>query len=170
MHVIGNGVETASPDWIMSSRTSEALATSLRKCWPRLMAELPDLRFMEQYDPAATKRLERNSDFAFVTDQVKECGLSIDAATLTGIRAPDEAGNSGALGALRDVLSKGAEIGWWIIYNGDAEREDLGTEDDDEEEEEEGDEGEGEDRKEVETEIPGGEAAVVVEIANAGMK
>lgn len=168
MHVIHNGVETASPDWIMSSRTSEALATSFRKCWPRLMTELPDLRFVEQYDPAATSRLVRKSDFAFVADQVKECGLSIDAATLTRIRAPEEAGDSGALGALRDVLSKGAEIGWWIVYNGDAEREDLGTEDEDEER----NEGEGEDkeRKEVEPEIPGGEAAVGVENANAGVK
>lgn len=150
----------------MSPLTSEALATSFRKLWPRIMAELPNLRFVEQYDPVATRRLERDADFAFVTDLVKEYGLSIDAATLTGIVAPGEAEASGALGALRDVLSKGSEIGWWIVYNGDADRDDLGNGDDGEEEEE--DEGEGEDTEETETKRTGGETAVVAEKAKAG--
>lgn len=136
MHVISNGLEAASPGWIMSSRTSEVLVTDFRKRWPRLMAELPELHFVEQYDPAATIRVETRSDFAFVADQVKECGLSIDAAMLTRIAAPKEAEDPGALGGLRDMLSKDAEIGWWIVYNGDTEREDLGSGDDEEEEEE----------------------------------
>lgn len=169
IHVITDGLETASPDWIMSSRTSDALATNFRKRWPRLMAELPDLRFVEQYDPAATIRLDHKSDFAFVADQVKECGLSVDAAT---IAAPEEGEDSGALGALRDVLSKGAEIGWWIVYNGDAEREDLGNGDDEEDEDEDEGEGEHKEMKETETKIVEGKgkAAVAVEKANAGMK
>lgn len=166
LHIIHNGLEAASPDWTMSPITSEALTTSFRKLWPRIMAELPNLRFVEQYDPVATRRVERNSDFAFVADQVKEYGLSIDAATLTDVAAPGEAEASGALGALRDVLSKGAEIGWWIVYNGDADRQDLGNGDGEEEEEEEG---EGEDtEKEAETKRTGGETAVVAETAKAG--
>ena len=158
MHVLKNGLEAASPDWIMSSATSEALTTNFRKRWPRLMAKLPNLRFFEQHDPVATARLERHSDFAFVADEVKELdGLSIDAAALTRIAAPEEGKDLGALEALRDILSKGAEIGWWIVYNGDTERDDLGSEDD----EEEGEEGEGEDKKEVETRRRGQEAAGV---------
>lgn len=168
MHVLQNGLETASPDWIMSSRTSETLATNFRKRWPRLMAELPNLCFMEQYDPAATVRSGHKFDFAFVADQVKECGLSIDAAALTRMGAPDEADDSGALGALRDNLSKGAEIGWWIVYNGDVEREDLGSGDDEAEKGE--DEGEDKEKKGVEMETTGKEAAVVVENAYAETK
>lgn len=151
MHVLNNCLEAASPDWIMSPRTSEALVTSFRKRWPRLMAKLPDLRFMEQYDSAATQPSNHASDFAFVADQVKECGLSIDATTLTCIAAPKETEDAGALGALRDILSKDAVVGWWIVYNGDAEREDLGSGDDEEEEEgeeEEEEDGEGEEDKE----------------------
>ncbi|MCJ1429836.1 hypothetical protein MMC29_007751, partial [Sticta canariensis] len=143
MHVIHNGLEAASPDWIMSPRTSEALVTHFRKRWPHLMAKLPDLRFMEQYDSAATQPSHHESDFAFVADQVKECGLSIDATTLTRLAAPKETEDAGALGALRDVLSKDAVVGWWIVYNGDAEREDLGSGDDEEEEEEKEEEEEG---------------------------
>lgn len=157
MHVLKNGLEAATPDWIMSSATSEALTTNFRKRWPRLMAKLPNLRFFEQHDPVATARLERHSDFAFVADEVKEYdGLSIDAATLTRIAAPEEGKDLGAFEALRDILSKGAEIGWWIVYNGDTERDDLGSGDDEEEKE-----GEEEDKKEVETKRRGQEPAVV---------
>lgn len=149
MHVINNSLDAASPDWIMSPRTSEALVTHFRKRWPRLMAKLPDLRFMEQFDSAATQPSDHQSDFAFVADQVKECGLSIDATTLTRIAAPKETEDAGALGALRDVLSKDAVVGWWIVYNGDAEREDLGSgHDEEEEEEEEEGAGEGDEDKE----------------------
>ncbi|MCJ1461760.1 hypothetical protein MMC07_000359 [Pseudocyphellaria aurata] len=166
MHVISNGLEAASPGWIMSSRTSEVLVTDFRKRWPRLMAELPELHFVEQYDPVANVRAETQSDFAFVADQVKECGLSVDAAMLTRIAAPKKTEDSGALAGLRDVLAKEAEIGWWIVYNGDAEREDLGSGDDEEEEvyevyeEDMEEEGEDNEKSEVRTGTIGRKAGI----------
>lgn len=141
MHVINNSLEAASPDWIMSPRTSDALLTHFRTRWPRLMAQLPDLRFMEQYDPATTQPSDHRSDFAFVADRVQECGLSVDATTLTRLAQDTE--DAGALGALRDELAKDATVGWWVVFNGDVEREDMGDEEEGgagggEEEEEEG--------------------------------
>lgn len=112
----------------MSATTSEALRANFRKLWPGVMEQLPNLQFVEQYDPSLDLDLDIASDFAFVADQVRDCGLSVDAATVSALL--EEGGNEGALGTLRNHLAKGAKIGWWVVYNGDAERLDVGKDDD----------------------------------------
>lgn len=138
-HVLDNGLEAASPDWTMSTRTSEALKANFRLLWPNIMDDLPSLSFLEQYDPTAKLNLDRTGDFAFVVDRAKQCGLTVDFDTLEEIGLQTKGQVPGALGALRDHLVIGSEIRWWVVYHGKEEKNNVAGANEDEIDEEEQD-------------------------------
>ncbi|KAA6415131.1 MAG: hypothetical protein FRX48_01883 [Lasallia pustulata] len=135
IHIILNNIDDAAAEWISSPTTSSALLESLRTLHPDLMAALPNLRFIEQYDPADTSPAATSQPYAFVADKIERCELSVDVSEVMGEGVnPDE---WGALVELRDQLAKGEKVGWYVVYNGDEERWAPKEEEDEEEEVEE---------------------------------
>ena len=120
IHIILNNVEEAAPEWLMSLSTTTALIANFRTIYSNLMPSLPNLRFVEQYNPADTSATATSQPFAFVTDRVERSELSIDVGEVMA----QGVGAAGwdALADLRDQLAPGEKIGWFVVYNGDEER------------------------------------------------
>ena len=120
IHIILNNVEEAAPEWLMSPSTTAALMANFRTIYPNLMPALPNLRFVEQYNPTDTSATATSQPFAFVTDKVEKSELSIDVNDVMA----QGVGAAGwdALADLRDQLAPGEKIGWFAVYNGDEER------------------------------------------------
>lgn len=85
------------------------------------MKGLPNLRFVEQYDPADVSSRALSQPYAFVADKVEICQLSLDIGEIIGQGVAAE--GWGALLELRDQLAPGEKVGWWVVYNGDEQRE-----------------------------------------------
>ncbi|MCJ1257037.1 hypothetical protein MMC24_004862 [Lignoscripta atroalba] len=120
IHIILNNVEDAAAEYIMSPTTSAALMNNLRDLYPELMTALPNLRFIEQYDPEDTSDSAVSQPFAFVADKIESCKLSLDVGEVIGKGVGAE--GWGALVELRDHLAAGEKVGWWVVYNGDEQR------------------------------------------------
>ncbi|MCJ1483000.1 hypothetical protein MMC06_003166 [Schaereria dolodes] len=120
IHIILNNVDDAAAEYVMSPTTSEALISTFRNLHPELMAALPNLRLMEQYDPEDTSDNAVSQPWAFVADKVEECKLSLDVGEVMGRGVGAE--SWGALVELRDQLAAGEKVGWWVVYNGDEQR------------------------------------------------
>lgn len=135
IHIILNNIDDAAAEWISSSTTSSALLESLRTLHPDLLSALPNLQFIEQYDPTDTSPAATSQPYAFVADKVEKCELSVDVSEVMGKGV--NADGWGALVELRDQLAKGEKVGWYVVYNGDEERWAPKEEEDEEEEVEE---------------------------------
>lgn len=120
IHIILNNIDDAAAEWISSRTTSSALLESLRTLHPEPMSALPNLQFVEQYDPADTSPAATSQPYAFVADKVEKCELSVDVSEVMGKGV--NADGWGALVELRDQLAKGEKVGWYVVYNGDEER------------------------------------------------
>ena len=123
-HVILNNVDEAAPDYIMQHSTPNALRESFTKMWPDIMKSIPKLDFLEQYNPEDHKQSYVCQPYAFVADKVIEAELNIN------IREAQERGPSispAAWDAFVDLkeklMGKEGEIGWFVVYNGNAARE-----------------------------------------------
>jgi len=99
------------------------------------MINLPNLRFIEQYNPL--DETVSSQPFAFVCDVVHEVNLSADVGAITnrGISEKQWA----AMAELRDALHSSADMGWHVVVCGDEERAVEDDEDDDEEDSEDED-------------------------------
>ena len=124
-HVILNNVDEAAPDYIMQYSTPDALRESFMEKWPEIMKNIPRLHFLEQYNPEDHKQSYICQPYAFVADRVIEAELNIN------IREAQEKGPSispAAWDAFVDLKEKLAgkdeEIGWFVVYNGNTDRED----------------------------------------------
>ena len=121
IHIILNNLDDAAPEYIVSPETSASLAQNFRELYPDIMSSLPDLRFVEQYDPDDTSN-GALQPFAYVADKVELCRLSVDIGEIMGQGVNAE--GWGALIELRDQLAPGEKVGWWVVYNGDELRSD----------------------------------------------
>lgn len=120
IHIILQNLDDAAAEWISSPLTSSTLLTSFRTLHPTIMAHLPHLQFIEQYDPHDESPRATSQPYAFVADRVEECGLSRDVGEVMGRGVGAE--GWAALVELRDQLAKGEKVGWWVVYCGDEER------------------------------------------------
>ena len=118
--VILQNIDDASPEYIMSPASSTAIITQLQTQFPTIMAALPHLRFIEQYDPADTSFSAQSQPYAYVTDKVAEHELSITIEDTMAQGLPPASWE--AMAELRDNIAPGANIGWFVVYNGDPER------------------------------------------------
>lgn len=98
------------------------------------MARLPELQFIEQYDPEDLySETAVSQPYAYVADKVITIpgragtsnhnmtgGLSVDFEEV--VRAHQQGSSATAIMELRDKLAPGEKVGWWIVYNGDPER------------------------------------------------
>jgi hypothetical protein len=144
--IVLHNVDDAAPEYIQQARTSRALLSTFRDSFPEIMKNLPNLRFIEQYDPEDESATAVSQPHAFVADKVVECGLSANVDNIMSEGAGLNAQGWEAMAELRDALAPNSKIGWWVVYNGDPERayphdeEDEGEEGELEEIEEEKDE------------------------------
>jgi hypothetical protein len=125
IHVIMGQLDDAAPDWVMGPATTAALKASFAEQHPQLMAHLLDhLRFVEQYDPVAPTPLKAQP-YVFVCDLVHEVDLSVRVDDVRGKGVPQDRWD--AMTELRDQLSPGVELGWYIVVCGDTERPSPGA-------------------------------------------
>lgn len=122
--VILQNIEEASPEYTMTPASSSAIISQLRTQYPTVMANLPHLRLIEQYDPADTSSSAQSQPYAYVTDKVTVHDLSIIVEDTISQGLPPASWE--AMAELRDNIAPGANIGWFVVYNGDPERAEGG--------------------------------------------
>ena len=82
------------------------------------MKKLPQLRFLEQYDPEDLTTAAQ--PHAYVCDQVHKVQLGVDVDDVRGKGVDNDAW--AALVELRDQLAPAEKVAWFIVVNGDEER------------------------------------------------
>lgn len=112
----------------MAPATTAELTRNFQKMYPEQMAHLPNLRFIEQYDPEDIT--VKDQPYAYVCDQVHEIKLGADIDEVRGQGVKNEAWS--ALVELRDKIATGQKVGWFVVVNGDVERWAPPLEDDEE--------------------------------------
>lgn len=143
VYIVLHNLEEATAEYLQQPLTSQLMLDSLKETNSDVMAQLPDLQFIEQYDPEDTTSVEAVSKpHAFVAAKVMTLGepgepganLSWNTEELDreGAGLSDEGNN--ALATLRDRLAPGEKLGWWLVYNGDPAREYPRSDDEEEEE------------------------------------
>ena len=125
-HVIYNNIDDAAPEYIVSPKTSTALIDSFNVLYPDTMDSLPELHFVEQYDPSDTSEKATSQPFAFVADRVEECKLSINVNS--AIRQGGSVKETrSALVDLKERLAPNEQLDWYVVHNGDEMRSDAST-------------------------------------------
>ncbi|KAL9634375.1 MAG: hypothetical protein Q9164_004126 [Protoblastenia rupestris] len=124
IHVILHNVEDAAPDYTMSSSSNRAMIASLRRLHPKLLVDLPDLQMVEEYDPSNESAFSSVQEYAYLADKVVKHSTGIDVKEVQDSGIP--AAQWGAMADLREEVSKGEKLGWYVVFNGDPERGDRG--------------------------------------------
>ena len=119
-HVIYNNIDDAAPEYIISPKTSAALLESFHELYPDVMKQLPELHFVEQYDPEDQSHRATSQPYAFVADKVRECRLSLNVSTTMGQGVSKETWE--AIVDLKDRLAPEEHIQWFMVHNGDESR------------------------------------------------
>lgn len=139
VYIVLNNLEEAAAEYIQQPLTTELLTESFKKTQADLMPRLPELHFIEQYDPQDESSNTVSQDYAYVSAKV----VTIPDGAGAGLEDVVEKGSglsadaTEALEALRDRLAPGEKIGWFMVYNGDPDRWYPPSEDEDEYEDEE---------------------------------
>lgn len=81
---------------------------------------LPQLRFIEQYDPLDESVESKSQPYAYVADRVHEVKLGADVNEITGRGIKPDAWD--AIVELRDKLAPGETLSWFVVVCGDIER------------------------------------------------
>lgn len=118
IHTILQNLDDMAPEWIMAPATQACLHANFQEQWPDIVARLPGLRFIEQYDP--DDLTVKDQPYAYVCDQVHDIKLGIDLDEVRGDGVPDE--QLAAITELRDKVTPDAKLGWFVVVNGDVER------------------------------------------------
>ena len=141
VYIVLHNLEEAAAEYIQQPLTTELITESFHKTQADLVNRLPQLSFIEQYDPADETSGTVSQDHAYVSTRVLEmpedgsggggAGENIDCVEQGSGLTDDQ---MAALEELRDRLAPGEKIGWYLVYNGDPERwypdseEDYGSE------------------------------------------
>ncbi|KAF2218462.1 hypothetical protein BDZ85DRAFT_93303 [Elsinoe ampelina] len=133
IHVILQNLEDVAAEWLVAPNTTESLLENFTELYPQLMEHLPNLRFVEQYDPNDFGPNAGSQPYAYIADVCHEIKLGIDVDEVRGKGVSNE--QWAALLELRDKLAHEEKVGWFIVVCGDEER--LAPEVEEEEEEEE---------------------------------
>ena len=121
--IILNNLSEASADNLMSASTPPLILSALNTKYPSLLNNLPNLAFIEQYNPDDLRTGAQ--PFAYVADKVIRADLAINVTECMGnqslgVKTWD------AMADLRDELAPDEKVGWYSVYNGDTERTDIG--------------------------------------------
>ncbi|KAL4895799.1 hypothetical protein BDV59DRAFT_144439 [Aspergillus ambiguus] len=142
VYIVLNNLEEATAEYLQQPVTHELMLNSLKKNEPGIVSRLPDLRFIEQYDPEdTTSDTAVSKPFAYVAGKVITMPDMASAGASLGLDAEELLQKSGldqdameALTEFRDKYAAGEKIGWWIVYNGDPDRYFPPSEEDEEDE------------------------------------
>jgi hypothetical protein len=118
IHIILQNLDDAAPEWLMAPATAACMMENFKQQWPEEMKQLPNLRFIEQYDPEDLTA--KDQPYAYVCDQVHEIKLGVDFDDLRGGGVKED--QWAAIAELRDKVAAGAKLGWFVVVNGDLER------------------------------------------------
>ncbi|OQE47466.1 hypothetical protein PENCOP_c001G02823 [Penicillium coprophilum] len=145
VYIVLHNLEEAAAEYIQQPLTTELLAESFHKTQADLVNRLPELSFIEQYDPADESSGTVSQDYAYISTRVLEIpedesggGENLENCVEKGSGLTDD--QMAALEQLRDRLAPGEKIGWHLVYNGDPERWFPDSEDEDYESEEDSEE------------------------------
>lgn len=118
IHTILQNLDDVAPEWVMAPATQACLHQNFKEQWPSIIARLPGLQFIEQYDPEDLTI--KDQPYAYVCDQVHDIKLGIDIDEIRGGGVSDE--QCAAITELRDKVTPDAKLGWFVVVNGDVER------------------------------------------------
>jgi hypothetical protein len=118
IHIILQNLDDAAPEWLMAPATVKCMTENFKQQWPNEMEQLPQLRFIEQYNP--DDLTVKDQPYAYVCDQVHEIKLGVDFDELRGGGVPED--QWAAIAELRDKVAAGEKLGWFVVVNGDVER------------------------------------------------
>ncbi len=118
IHIILQNLDDAAPEWLMAPATTACMTKNFQEQFPEQVANIPDLRFIEQYDPEDLTT--KDQPYAYVCDIVHEVSLSADIEDVRGSKTKD--GQDTAITELRDKVAPGEKLGWFVVSNGDVER------------------------------------------------
>ena len=120
IHIILQNIDDAAAEWLMAPSTTNALLENFRMLHGDCMSHLPDLRFIEQYDPVDESADAKSQPFAYVADIVHEVRLGVDIDEIRGKGVSNE--SWGAIVDLRDAIAPGERVAWFVVVCGDIER------------------------------------------------
>ncbi|KAJ5725443.1 uncharacterized protein N7483_006800 [Penicillium malachiteum] len=141
VYVVLHNLEEAAAEYIQQPLTTELINESFQKTQPDLVSRLPELRFIEQYDPYDESSNTVSQEHAYVASRVltipedgssEDSGLNIQDCVEQGSGLTQD--QEEALEELRNRLAPEEKIGWFMVYNGDPERYYPPSDDDSEEE------------------------------------
>ncbi|KAF2134407.1 hypothetical protein P153DRAFT_328662 [Dothidotthia symphoricarpi CBS 119687] len=133
IHTILQNLDDVAPEWLMAPATSACMLENFKKEYPNEMEQMPDLRFIEQYDPEDLT--VKDQPYAYVCDKVREVklGADLDEVQSDGLKY----GQQAPITELRDKVAPGEKLGWFVVVNGDVERWAPPLDDDEEDYEDE---------------------------------
>lgn len=120
IHIILQNLDDAAAEWLVARGTTTALLHNLNEIFPDLMQHLPELRFIEQYDPLDTSPGAASQPYAYVADKVHEIRLGVDVEEVRGQGVNND--QWGSMLELRDRLAPEEKVGWYVVVCGDEER------------------------------------------------
>lgn len=138
-HIVSYNLLDAAAEYLQEKGTARAIIDSFKRIDPNVPYHLPNLSIIEQYDPDDLSDAALSQPYAYIAAKVitmPEEGhpgqlLSLDMEEIIEKGPELTPGGPEALRRLRDFLAPGGKIGWWIVYNGDPERDFPRTEDED---------------------------------------
>ncbi|KAL2820590.1 hypothetical protein BJX63DRAFT_427918 [Aspergillus granulosus] len=128
VYIVLHNLEEATAEYVQRPITNKLLIDSFTKTEPGIVANLPELRFIEQYDPEDESDDAVSKPYAYVGAKVISIPEKGSATAGTSWNTdifqenPLSAAGDKALAEFRDKYAAGERIGWWIVYNGDPER------------------------------------------------
>jgi hypothetical protein len=132
IHIILQNLDDAAAEWLIAPATTETLLENLTELWPQTLANLPNLRFVEQFDPTDESPAACSQPYAYVADICEQVKLGVEVDEVRGKGLGDEQWN--ALMELRDKLAPDEKVGWFVVVCGDEDRTDTGLDNEEEEE------------------------------------
>ncbi|KAK2810077.1 hypothetical protein FQN50_003271 [Emmonsiellopsis sp. PD_5] len=120
----------AASEYLQNPATNAAVVESFKRIDPNILSLLPDLQLLEQYDPDDISPDAVSQPHAYVAAKTLTMGAkSLGGAglgfSLKEILEQDpglSTAGTEVLAKLRDDISPDAEIGWFVVYNGDPVR------------------------------------------------
>lgn len=129
VYVVLHNLEEAAAEYIQQPLTTELLTESFHKTQADLVARLPELQFIESYDPYDETSNTVSQDHAYVASKVltipdgaEDAGPGLDMQACVEQGSGLSQDQMEALEELRNRLAPEEKIGWFMVYNGDPDR------------------------------------------------
>lgn len=120
IHIILQNLDDAAAEWLMAPATTSTLLSNFKTLYPSILPQIPNLTFLEQYDPFDERAESKSQPYAYVCDVVQEVKLGVEVDEVRGKGVTNEGWN--AIMELRDGIAPGEKVAWFVVVCGDTER------------------------------------------------